>query len=435
MTTSSAGGDTADSRGPGPTACRSRWRRAAAAAAAATPAAAAATTTAFVAAGVHTAAAAAAAEAAAVRSPKAVAAKRIAAAAAAAAVRTTAAAAATAVATAAAAGSSSSSTAAPTRTADLCLLLEGKTMLKSIISDPAATLQARAAATLGVSLPFFLCLLVVCAAYGAIAAATLRGCVCVSVCWRLLVRGPLKAAVRRQQPKVALLGASGSGKTCCFLALRNGRATPTVCSLAPNRCELQLSRLASRAAPAAGGGGGAAAAAAAGGEGSGASSGGSLQLPPSAREAAVELIDCPGNQRLRPEALAAAAASSLLIFFVDAADKPALKGAAEFLFDLFCQPKIHERRPPLLLVANKMDMPEARGQRAVVEDLEREIERCRVSRQVTFEGEDAADCFIGREGSRFLFQEDAPCPMEVCCAAVREGDYSRIVNFILEHCA
>lgn len=43
----------------------------------------------------------------------------------------------------------------------------------------------------------------------------------------------------------------------------------------------------------------------------------------------VGIVDSPGHQRLRPEALASAAASSVLIFFVDAADKPSLKGAAE----------------------------------------------------------------------------------------------------------
>ncbi|CDJ70553.1 signal recognition particle receptor subunit beta, putative [Eimeria necatrix] len=91
------------------------------------------------------------------------------------------------------------------------------------------------------------------------------------------------------------------------------------------------------------------------------------------RDKTIKLVDLPGHPRLRPAAVAAAAASSLLIFFVDAADKPSLKAAAEFLFELFCDSKICERRPPLLLVVNKRDSPEARGQQAVVEDLEREV--------------------------------------------------------------
>ncbi|KAL8273904.1 hypothetical protein Esti_002227 [Eimeria stiedai] len=267
----------------------------------------------------------------------------------------------------------------------------------------------------------------------AVSPLSVAGLRLVCACWRALGRAPLGGPLRRQQQQVVLLGPSSSGKTCCFLALRNGRGTPTVSSLEANKCSIPLSRIARNAAAAAarkGAGGKEAAAAAAEGEDSASPE---VSLP--GRDASVELIDCPGHLRLRPKALAAAATSSALIFFVDAADKPALKNAAEFLFELFCLPAIHERRPPMLLVANKMDLPEARGQRAVVEDLEKEIERCRVSRQLTFEGEDAAACFLGREGSRFLLHDDSPCPLEVCCAAVRDDDFTRVSDFIIEHCS
>ncbi|KAL8445085.1 hypothetical protein Emed_005885 [Eimeria media] len=283
-------------------------------------------------------------------------------------------------------------------------------VIDKVFSDTAVNLQARTEALTGVSLPFLLCLLLVCAAYATLAAAALR------VCWRVLGGAPLGGPLRRQQQQVVLLGPSASGKTCCLLALRNGRGTPTVSSLEANRCSISLSHLAQNAAAAAarkaGGAKEAAAAAAAAGDDSALHE---VSLP--GRDTSIELIDCPGHPRLRPKALAAAATSSVLIFFVDAADKPALKNAAEFLFELFCLPAIHERRPPMLLVANKMDHPEARGQRAVVEDLEKEIERCRVSRQLTFEGEDAAAYYLGREGSRFLLHDDSPCPLEVCCAS------------------
>ncbi|CDJ44771.1 signal recognition particle receptor subunit beta, putative, partial [Eimeria tenella] len=177
-------------------------------------------------------------------------------------------------------------------------------------------------------------------------------------------------------------------------------------ALQENRCDIPLKTIAEAAAAAAAAARGAAAAAAAAAE-----EGDSLSpLSPLKRDKTIKLVDLPGHPRLRPAALAAAAASSLLIFFVDAADKPSLKAAAEFLFELFCDSKICERRPPLLLVVNKRDSPEARGQQAVVEDLEREVERCRVSRQAAADAEETPVSFFGVEGRRFLL-EDAPCPL------------------------
>ncbi|XP_026192059.1 uncharacterized protein LOC34622791 [Cyclospora cayetanensis] len=140
---------------------------------------------------------------------------------------------------------------------------------------------------------------------------------------------------------------------------------------------------------------------------------GEAPLASSQDEIVVRIVDSPGSQRLRRQAIANAAASSLIVFIVDAADKPSLKQAAEFLFELFCNPTIYSAKTPLLLVANKRDRPEARGLQAIIEDVEREIERCRVSRQAALEAEDVAASFIGAEGRRFLL-EDAPCPLGLC---------------------
>lgn len=80
-----------------------------------------------------------------------------------------------------------------------------------------------------------------------------------------------------------------------------------------NRCDIPLKRIASAVAAA-----------------TGATEGDREDtLPPSWEETVVRLVDCPGHQRLRPHAIATAAASSLLIFIVDASDKPSLKPAAE----------------------------------------------------------------------------------------------------------
>ncbi|OEH78697.1 signal recognition particle receptor beta subunit protein [Cyclospora cayetanensis] len=275
-----------------------------------------------------------------------------------------------------------------------------------LLADPAAAVQDRASIILGVPVPFVACVLLLVAAYAALAAAGLR------ILQGVRVGSALRLASRPCM-QVAILGPSGAGKTCCLLALRNGKTESTVPSLAENRCDLTLRSVASAAAAAP-------------------KDEGEAPLASSQDEIVVRIVDSPGSQRLRRQAIANAAASSLIVFIVDAADKPSLKQAAEFLFELFCNPTIYSAKTPLLLVANKRDRPEARGLQAIIEDVEREIERCRVSRQAALEAEDVAASFIGAEGRRFLL-EDAPSPLTVCSAAVATGDLSLIPSFIINH--
>ncbi|CDJ60684.1 signal recognition particle receptor subunit beta, putative [Eimeria maxima] len=255
--------------------------------------------------------------------------------------------------------------------------------------------------------------------------------------WRVWLRVLFSIKIRPRKPQqVCLLGATGSGKTSCFLALRNGKASATVPSMVENRCELSLLKLANSVgkekkeaiiAAAYSRGVEAAAATAA------AANACITRLAANdALDASIFLVDTPGHPRLRPAAAAAAAESSILIFFVDAADKPSFKAAAELLFDLFCNPKIIEKKPSLLLVVNKTDKPEARGQQAVIEDLEREIERVRVCRQASLDAEERENALVGIEGHRFIL-DDCPLPLCICSAAVTIGDLSAIPYFIIRH--
>ena len=83
---------------------------------------------------------------------------------------------------------------------------------------------------------------------------------------------------------------------------------------------------------------------------------------------------------------------------VDGQDRKATKDAAEHLYELFTSPDIAD--VSMLLLLNKLNVanPESgsdereettRSQKQVVEDIEREIERMRVSKSTSMEGQDA----------------------------------------------
>ncbi|PHJ22870.1 signal recognition particle receptor beta subunit protein, partial [Cystoisospora suis] len=205
--------------------------------------------------------------------------------------------------------------------------------------------------------------------------------------------------------RVVLLGPSGSGKTSLFLLLRNGRLTDTVPSMQENIDAVRVTASSQE------------------GDGPDGGEEGTSVFP--------EIVDFPGHARLRTLSAPYVEQAAAIVFLVDAADKAALKVAAEQLYELFTNRLLHQRQTPLLLVVNKTDLSEARTEEAVVEDIEREIERSRASRAALLEGEDDADNFIGVEGEVFKILEHAPQPVEVCRASVKSSEVRPIREFLL----
>ena len=98
-----------------------------------------------------------------------------------------------------------------------------------------------------------------------------------------------------------------------------------------NRCSIPLKAIAGAAGSAAAAAEPAAAAAAVEAEAAAAAAAGCSfpTLTASELETKITVVDAPGHPRLRAAAFAAAAAASHILFFVDAADKPSIKVAAE----------------------------------------------------------------------------------------------------------
>lgn len=146
----------------------------------------------------------------------------------------------------------------------------------------------------------------------------------------------------------------------------------------------------------------------------------------------IEVIDVPGHQSLRRAGYDLASEANAVIYMIDGTDKAALKEAAEHLYDLWLQPEIYNssKQKKLLICANKSDRM-SRGLRHLREDLEREIERMRKSRAVNFEGESAADSYLGVEGESFQL-EHAPTETEICAVSVKSGKIEPVWTFLRE---
>ncbi|CBZ50986.1 hypothetical protein NCLIV_040600 [Neospora caninum Liverpool] len=281
---------------------------------------------------------------------------------------------------------------------------------QTLVASPAAQLRHSAHRYLRADVvPFEACVSLVFFAYCVLALLSLK-----------VVRGLLSGG-RGQRGRgggrrVVLLGPSGSGKTSLFLLLRNGRVTETVPSMQENSDTVSVFPTSAADEDAAGH-----VSPREGCEGSEADR----------LAAKIDLVDFPGHARLQGLAKPFIDEAAALLFFVDAADKAALKVAAEQLYELFADPSLHRRQTPLLLVVNKTDLPDARTQESVVEDIEREIERSRASRAAMLEGEDDGTNFIGVEGDAFKILSHVPSPVAICSCSVKNDETAEVRDFLL----
>jgi signal recognition particle receptor subunit beta len=197
-----------------------------------------------------------------------------------------------------------------------------------------------------------------------------------------------KGRSAKRGDNVLLLGPCGSGKTACFFALRGGDVPETVSSLDVNRAAAQI--------------------------------GGEERL----------VVDFPGHQRYKSKAMDEVKNARCVVYLIDSTEKQHLRDAAEQLYDLMTFQELIDRRIPLLVVANKKDIPGARKETQVEDELRREIERMRKSRVQTLDGDDAADQFLGIEGEQFKF-DHAPTPVSFVAASI-SADVSPVADFIAE---
>merc|ERR1740121_228692 len=212
---------------------------------------------------------------------------------------------------------------------------------------------------------------------------------------RPLLGGALgKSKVRGQ---VALiLGQCGAGKTALFFRLRDKVEVQSVSSLKPLRDKMQIEELAA---------------------------------------GAVEVVDYPGHQRMRGRAAELLPEARCIVYLVDSEDKPRMKDVAEHLYELFTHPQIVDLHIPILLAFNKIDLPTARTEKFIVDEIEREIEIMRNSRGATLEGQDQADSYLGVDGEKFKLLEHSPCPVETCRISVKKPVLDPLYDFMRQQFA
>lgn len=202
----------------------------------------------------------------------------------------------------------------------------------------------------------------------------------------------------RKRDTIVILGLPGSGKTTLFYQLRDGTSYGgTVTSMEPNEGRFPLHSEVSRKG---------------------------------AR--AVHCVDVPGHPRLRPRADDYIPQAAGLVFVVDALDfLPQLRAAAELLYDVLTKWAVAARRVPLLLVCNKMDNITAHSVDFIRKQLEKEMDKLRVTRRAISAADVSTDVVLGVEGEPFKF---AQCRNRVsfCEASALKGQLSAVEAFIRE---
>merc|ERR1719408_1177969 len=124
-----------------------------------------------------------------------------------------------------------------------------------------------------------------------------------------------------------------------------------------------------------------------------------------------------------------------MVYVIDAQDKARLKDVAEHLYELMTSKEVNELRLPLLLACNKTDLAGARSEKFIIDEIEREIERMRISRGASLQGEDSADSYLGVDGEKFKLFEHSPCPIETCSISVKTPKLDPLFDFLRVHFA
>mmetsp|Transcript_29106 Transcript_29106/g.66970 ORF Transcript_29106/g.66970 Transcript_29106/m.66970 type:complete len:259 (-) Transcript_29106:107-883(-) len=205
-----------------------------------------------------------------------------------------------------------------------------------------------------------------------------------------------KGGRRKRGDKLLLLGQCGSGKTTLFFQLRDQEEVKTVSSLKSFQDKIRIS---------------------AGEE----------------LIAVVDVIDFPGHTRMRARAAELLKEARCVVYLVDAEDKQRVKDVAEHFYELFTNPVMSSLRIPMLLAYNKTDLPSARPDKMILQEIEREIEQMRTSRAATLEGQDQADSYLGVDGEKFKLLEHAPCPIDIVRISAKKRVLDPVYDFIRLH--
>ncbi|KAJ9169531.1 hypothetical protein P3X46_017713 [Hevea brasiliensis] len=205
---------------------------------------------------------------------------------------------------------------------------------------------------------------------------------------------------RTKSNTIVLTGLTGSGKTVLFYQLQDGSSHQgTVTSMEPNEETFILHSESSKKG----------------------------KIKP------VHLVDVPGHSRLRPKLDEFLPQAAGIVFVVDALEfLPNLRGVSEYLYDILTKASVVKRKVPVLICCNKTDKVTAHTKDFIRKQLEKEIEKLRVSRSGISEADVANEFTLGIPGELFTFSH---CSNKVTIAESSglTGEISQVEQFIREH--
>ncbi|BBM97479.1 signal recognition particle receptor subunit beta [Marchantia polymorpha subsp. ruderalis] len=215
----------------------------------------------------------------------------------------------------------------------------------------------------------------------------------------VVIRGALKG---NKRDTILLLGLSGAGKTALFYQLRDGSVhNGTVTSMEPNEGRFILNSES--------------------GEKKG------------KKSKPVHIVDVPGHPRLKTKIDELLPQASGIVFVVDALDfMSQLRPTAEYLYDVLTKAWVVKKKIPVLLTCNKIDKVTAHSMDFIRKQLEKEIEKLRVTRKTTSDADVGTEISIGSDSSPFQFTQ---CSNKVSIVetSVLQGKITEIEVFIKEY--
>ncbi|KAL0327271.1 UNVERIFIED_CONTAM: Signal recognition particle receptor subunit beta [Sesamum angustifolium] len=205
---------------------------------------------------------------------------------------------------------------------------------------------------------------------------------------------------RKSSNTIALTGLSGSGKTVLFYQLRDGSShLGTVTSMEPNEGTFVLHSESTKKG----------------------------KIKP------VHIVDVPGHSRLRPKLDEFLPQAAGIVFVVDAVEfLPNVRAASEYLYDILTKASVVKKKIPLLLLCNKVDKVTAHTKDFIRKQLEKEIDKLRVSRTALSSADVTNEYTLGVPGEVFAFHQ---CYNKVTVAEASglTGDTSQLEQFIREY--
>lgn len=145
------------------------------------------------------------------------------------------------------------------------------------------------------------------------------------------------------------------------------------------------------------------------------------------KKRSLRVIDIPGHERLRTQALEENAGLARgIVFIIDSsAYQKEIKNVAEYLYVILCE-SLSLNTVPVLIACNKQDLTFSKGAKIIKSSLEKEINTLRMTRSAALEGIGSAsnnNTFLGKPNKDFDFADISPLKIDFAeCSALNKED-------------